>query len=55
MAFNEYQAKAQATDRLPQRGGDSLVVLLLDIVGEAASLQTEYKKWLQDGSGHMFF
>ena len=55
MEFNEYQAKAQATDRLPQRGGDGLAVPLLGIVGEAASLQTEYKKWLRDGSGHMFF
>ena len=55
MEFNEYQAKAQATDRLPQRGGDGLLVPLLGIVGEAASLQTEYKKWLRDGSAHMFF
>ena len=55
MEFNEYQAKAQATDRLPQRGGDGIVVPLLGIVGEAASLQTEYKKWLRDGGGHLFF
>ena len=55
MEFNEYQVKAQATDRVPQRGGDGLIVPLLGIVGEAASLQTEYKKWLRDGSGHMFF
>ena len=55
MEFNEYQAKTQATDRVPQRGGDGLVVPLLGIVGEAASLQTEYKKWLRDGSGHVLF
>lgn len=55
MEFNEYQAKAQATDRLPQRGGDGVLVPLLGIVGEAASLQTEYKKWLRDGCAHMFF
>ncbi len=55
MEFNEYQAKAQATDRLPQRGGDGIVVPLIGIVGEAASLQTEYKKWLRDGVGHLFF
>ncbi len=55
MEFNEYQAKAQATDRVPQRGGDGLVVPLLGIIGEAASLQTEYKKWLRDGSAHLFF
>ena len=55
MEFNEYPAKAQATDRLPQRGGDGIVVPLLGIVGEAASLQTEYKKWLRDGGGHLFF
>ena len=55
MEFDEYQAKAQDTDRLPQRRGDGLVVPLLGIVGEAASLQTEYKKWLRDGSRHLFF
>ena len=55
MELNEYQSQAQATDRVPQRGGDGLLVPLLGIVGEAASLQTEYKKWLRDGSSHIFF
>ena len=50
MEFNEYQVNAQATDRVPQRGGDGLIVPLLGIVGEAASLQMEYKKWLLAGT-----
>jgi hypothetical protein len=53
--FNDYQVRAQATDQLPQRGGDGILVPLLGMIGEAASLQTEYKKWLRDGSGHLFF
>ena len=55
MELNEYQSAAQATDRVPQRGGDGLLVPLLGIVGEAATLQTEYKKWLRDGGSHTFF
>ena len=55
MEFNDYQAQAQATDQVPQRGGDGLVVPLLGMISEAASLQNEYKKWLRDGSSHIFF
>ena len=55
MEFDEYQAKAQETDQVPQQEDDGLVVPLLGMIGEAASLQTEYKKLLRDGSGHLFF
>lgn len=55
MDFDEYQRTAQSTDRLPQRGGDGIVVPLLGMSGEVASLQVEYKKWLRDGQSHLLF
>ncbi|MCB9482482.1 MAG: nucleoside triphosphate pyrophosphohydrolase family protein [Dehalococcoidia bacterium] len=55
MDFNEYQRLSQETDRVPQRGGDGLLLPILGMMGEVASLQTEYKKKLRDGSGHVLF
>ena len=55
MEFRDYQQKAQQTDQSPQRGGDGLIVPLLGMAGEVASLQVEYKKWLRDGPTHYLF
>ena len=55
MDLRTYQQQAQLTDQVPQRGGDGLVVPLLGMAGEVASLQVEYKKWLRDGPAHYLF
>ena len=55
MKLDEYQVRAQRTDQHPGREADSLVIPLLGIVGEAGTLQSEYKKLLRDGAAHDHF
>jgi NTP pyrophosphatase (non-canonical NTP hydrolase) len=55
MEFDDYQRAAAMTDQVPGSAGDALVVPLLGMAGEAASLLVEYKKWLRDGEAHRLF
>lgn len=59
MDLNEYQKKAQETDRVPAREnrtpGDELMVPLLGLAGEAGELLSEYKKQIRDGKAHILF
>jgi NTP pyrophosphatase (non-canonical NTP hydrolase) len=55
MEFDDYQNRAQRTDQHPGSEGDPLVIPLLGIVGEAGTLQSEYKKLLRDGAAHDHF
>lgn len=55
MEFDDYQRAAAMTDQVPGTDGDALVVPLLGMAGEAASLLVEYKKWLRDGEAHRLF
>ncbi len=55
MNFDSYQDRAQETDQFPGNSPDALVIPLLGIVGEAGTLQSEYKKLLRDGSAHNSF
>lgn len=55
MQFDDYQRAAAMTDQVPGTDGDALVVPLLGMAGEAASLLVEYKKWLRDGEAHRLF
>lgn len=55
MELRTYQQLANATDQVPGREGDALVVPLLGLAGEAASLLTAYKKRIRDGSAHSMF
>lgn len=59
MDLNEYQKKAQETDRVPAREnrapGDELIVPLLGLAGEAGELLSEYKKQIRDGKAHILF
>jgi NTP pyrophosphatase (non-canonical NTP hydrolase) len=55
MHFDEYQKTAQETDQVEGSDGDALVVPLLGLVGEAGTLQTEFKKRLRDGAAHARF
>jgi len=57
--FNDYQHRAQETDRVPKEfssgTGENLMVPFLGLVGEAGGLLTEYKKLLRDGKAHIMF
>lgn len=55
MEMDEYQRFAQATDQVPARHGDGLVVPLLGLVGEVGTLATDYKKRLRDGDSYRFY
>lgn len=59
MQFDDYQKKAQATDRVPANAEDhnssSIIVPLLGLAGEAGQLLSEYKKHLRDGDAHTLF
>ncbi len=52
MTFDEYQAKAAATDPTEISRNSDLSVLLLGLSGETGSLLTLYKKWLRDGDAY---
>lgn len=55
MDFDDYQVRAQRTDQFPGRDGKAMMIPLLGIVGEAGTLQSEYKKLLRDGDAHDHF
>lgn len=56
MELKEYQTEAKKTDQdQAHTGEDALIVPLLGLSGEAASLLTEYKKRIRDGSAHTLF
>ena len=55
MDFNEYQRHSQETDQKPGGDDDALIVPLLGLVGEAGTLQSEFKKRLRDGDAHARF
>lgn len=59
MDLNDYQHRAQDTDRVPKGFGDGsgedLMVPFLGLAGEAGGLLTEYKKHLRDGHAHILF
>lgn len=59
MDLNDYQKKAQKTDRVPISGETKtsidLIVPLLGLAGEAGELLSEYKKHLRDGDSHQLF
>jgi len=55
MDFDDFQKKAQETDQIPGSDNNALIVPLLGLAGEAATLQTEFKKRLRDGAAHARF
>lgn len=55
MDLNEYQRETRTTDRVPEREGNGLLVPLLGLASEAASLLAQYKKWLRDGPAHRLY
>lgn len=55
MDFDEYQAAARSTKRIPAHEDDETVVPLLGMAGEVGSLLVEYKKLLRDGPSHRLF
>jgi NTP pyrophosphatase (non-canonical NTP hydrolase) len=55
MHFEEFQRVAQETDQKPGTDDAALTVPLLGLVGEAATLQSEFKKRLRDGEAHARF
>ena len=55
MDLRDYQLKAAETDQVPGTEGDALIVPLLGMAGEAASLLVEYKKRIRDGEAHRLF
>lgn len=59
MDLDEYQQRAQETDRVPSgstgKNEVELMVPLLGLAGEAGGLLTEFKKHLRDGQAHILF
>ena len=59
MDLNTYQARALATDQVPDGRADtiatSLIVPMLGLAGETGQLLSEYKKHLRDGESHRLF
>ncbi len=55
MEFDEYQRRSQETDQKPGSGDEAIIVPLLGLVGEAGTLQAEFKKRLRDGDAHARF
>ena len=58
MTLDDYQRKAQQTDRIPSPDSDSirsLVIPMLGLAGETGQLLSEYKKHLRDGDAHRLF
>jgi NTP pyrophosphatase (non-canonical NTP hydrolase) len=55
MELDDYQKIAQETDQKPGKSDDALTVPLLGLVGEAGTLQAEFKKRLRDGDAHARF
>ena len=55
MDLNEYQRETRDTDRMPEHAGNGLLVPLLGLASETASLLAQYKKWLRDGPAHRLY
>ena len=59
MDLDEYQQRAQETDRVPSGSTGQteveLMVPFLGLAGEAGGLLTEFKKHLRDGQAHILF
>lgn len=55
MHLDEFQRIAQETDQRPGSDDVALIVPLLGLVSEAATLQGEFKKRLRDGATHARF
>jgi hypothetical protein len=55
MELDEYPRVSQGTDQKPGKDDDALIVPLLGLVGEAGTLQAEFKKRLRDGDAHARF
>lgn len=60
MNLNDYQAKAQRTDRVPLTGDpdrdrEARLVPLLGLAGEVGTLLAGYKKFLRDGEAYELF
>jgi NTP pyrophosphatase (non-canonical NTP hydrolase) len=55
MNFQTFQEEARRTDQVPGSDGDAIVVPLLGIAGETASLLSQYKKRIRDGDAHQLF
>lgn len=55
MELNAYQRAAMSTDQVPGTEGNAVIVPLLGIASEAASLLSEYKKWLRDGPSYRLY
>jgi NTP pyrophosphatase (non-canonical NTP hydrolase) len=59
MDLDEYQQRAQGTDRVPSGSTGQteveLMVPFLGLAGEAGGLLTEFKKHLRDGQAHILF
>lgn len=59
MDLDEYQQRAQETDRVPSKMSEAseveLMVPFLGLAGESGGLLTEFKKHLRDGDAHILF
>ncbi len=55
MTFDEYQVEAQKTDQKSGSDDTALTIPILGLVGEAGTLQAEFKKKLRDGDAHTRF
>lgn len=55
MNMNDYQRETRTTDQVRGREGDAVLVPLLGLASEAASLLAQYKKWLRDGPAHRLY
>ncbi|MEA2622532.1 MAG: hypothetical protein QOH61_1442 [Chloroflexota bacterium] len=55
MDLNEYQRETRVTDRVPGRDGNAILVPLLGLASETASLLSQHKKWLRDGPAHRLY
>jgi NTP pyrophosphatase (non-canonical NTP hydrolase) len=59
MKLREYQLEAQKTDHVPWNRKDEsdagIMVPLLGLAGEAGTLLTEYKKWLEERDSYQIF
>ncbi|WP_022693151.1 nucleoside triphosphate pyrophosphohydrolase family protein [Ponticaulis koreensis] len=59
MNFDDYQTRAEVTDRVPAKAAtshqDAVIVPMLGLAGEAGQLLSEYKKHLRDGDAHTLF
>jgi NTP pyrophosphatase (non-canonical NTP hydrolase) len=53
--LSEYQVAARQTDQMQPNDERAVVVPLLGIASEAASLLSEYKKWLRDGPSYRLY